>query len=158
MVNIAVFVSGSGTNLQALIDACANNEINGSIKLVVSNRKKAYGLERARLSGIKAEWIKDNDLIIKRLDNADLPAEEVAIEVIDVSKTGVGFNCTVPLEIGAVYEAHLTLWTKEVIHAFIEIVRIIKEDDTFKYGGIFIGMPEMDAARIMVYDTVNETL
>ena len=68
MVNIAVFVSGSGTNLQALIDACSNNEINGSIKLVISNRKKAYGLERARLAGIKAEWIKDEDLILKRLE------------------------------------------------------------------------------------------
>ena len=68
MVNIAVFVSGSGTNLQALIDACSNNEINGSIKLVISNRKKAYGLERAKLAGIKAEWIKDEDLILKRLE------------------------------------------------------------------------------------------
>ena len=72
MVNIAVFVSGSGTNLQALIDACANNKINGSIKLVVSNRKKAYGLERARLAGIKAEWIKDEDIIIKRLEEEQI--------------------------------------------------------------------------------------
>ena len=72
MVNIAVFVSGSGTNLQALIDACSNNEINGSIKLVVSNRKKAYGLERARLAGIKAEWIKDEDIIIKRLEEEQI--------------------------------------------------------------------------------------
>lgn len=68
MVNIAVFVSGSGTNLQAIIDACKENQINGSIKLVVSNRKKAYGLERARHAGIKAEWIKDEDIIIKRLE------------------------------------------------------------------------------------------
>ena len=72
MVNIAVFVSGSGTNLQALIDACANNEINGSIKLVVSNRKKAYGLDRARLAGIKAEWIKNEDIIIKRLEEEQI--------------------------------------------------------------------------------------
>ena len=72
MVNIAVFVSGSGTNLQALIDACSNNEINGQIKLVVSNRKKAYGLERARLAGIKAEWIKDEDVIIKRLEEEEI--------------------------------------------------------------------------------------
>lgn len=72
MVNIAVFVSGSGTNLQALIDACANNEINGSIKLVVSNRKKAYGLDRARLAGIKAEWIKNEDIIIKRLEEEEI--------------------------------------------------------------------------------------
>ena len=98
----------------------------------------------------------ESRLIIKRLDAGAEAAEEVAIEIVDVSKTGVGFNCTIPLEIGAVYEAYLTIWTKEVIHAFLEIVRIVKEDDTFKYGAIFIGMPEMDAARIMVYDTVNE--
>ena len=68
MVRIAVFVSGGGTNLQALIDACKNNEINGEIVLVVSNRKKAYGLERARLANIKAECIKDDDLLIQRLE------------------------------------------------------------------------------------------
>ncbi len=93
-------------------------------------------------------------LIIKRLDVSPT-TEEISIDIIDVSKTGIGFSCNKPLEIGAVYEAHLTIWTKEVIHAFIEIVRIIKEADTFNYGGIFIGMPEMDAARIMVYDTVQ---
>lgn len=72
MVNIAVFVSGSGTNLQAIIDACKENQINGSIKLVVSNRRKAYGLERARLAGIKAEWIKDEDIIIRRLEEEQI--------------------------------------------------------------------------------------
>lgn len=94
-------------------------------------------------------------LILKRLDNPNDEAEEVAIEVVDVSKTGLGFYCTIPLEIGAVYEAFLTIWTKEVIHAFIEIVRIEKEEDAFKYGGIFIGMPEMDAARIEIYETIS---
>lgn len=68
MVRIAVLVSGSGTNLQALIDATQNNEINGKIVLVVSNRKKAYGLERAKIAGIKNEWIKDEDLLIKTLE------------------------------------------------------------------------------------------
>ena len=67
MVNIAVFVSGSGTNLQAIIDACEKNEINGRIKVVISNRKKAYGLERAKNHNIKALWIKDEDEIIKTL-------------------------------------------------------------------------------------------
>lgn len=94
-------------------------------------------------------------LIIRRLDCVNDP-DEVAIEIIDVSKTGVGFNCTVPLEIGAVYEAYLTIWTKEVIHAFIEIIRISKEEEVFKYGGIFIGMSEMDASRIEIYGRVND--
>ena len=69
MVRIAVFVSGGGTNLQSLIDNINNNYIqNGKIVLVVSNRKKAYGLERARLANIKAECIKDEDVLIKRLE------------------------------------------------------------------------------------------
>ena len=67
MVNIAVLVSGSGTNLQAIIDACEKNEINGQVKVVISNRKKAYGLERAKNHNIKALWIKDEDEIIKTL-------------------------------------------------------------------------------------------
>ena len=72
MVNIAVFVSGGGTNLQSIIDACSENKINGSIKLVISNRKKAYCLERARLAGIKAFWTKDEDEIISLLEEEQI--------------------------------------------------------------------------------------
>lgn len=53
---IAVLVSGGGTNLQALIDACGAGIIrSGEIKLVISSSKKAYALERAARAGIKAE-------------------------------------------------------------------------------------------------------
>lgn len=68
MLNIAVCVSGGGTDLQSIIDACEAGKINGQIRLVISNRKKAYGLERARLHGIQAEWIKDEDEILKRVE------------------------------------------------------------------------------------------
>lgn len=68
MLNIAVCVSGGGTDLQSIIDACEAGKINGQIRLVISNRKKAYGLERARLHGIQAEWIKDEDDILKRFE------------------------------------------------------------------------------------------
>ncbi len=67
MVNIAVLISGSGTNLQSIIDAWNNKEINGNLKLVVSNRKNAYGLERARIAGIEAIHIKDEEKLIKTL-------------------------------------------------------------------------------------------
>ena len=74
MVNIAVFISGSGTNLQTLIDAVQKKEINGEIKLVISNRKDAYGLERARLAGIEAKCLRKEENIIKALEehNIDL--------------------------------------------------------------------------------------
>lgn len=68
MLNIAVCVSGGGTDLQSIIDACEAGKINGEIRLVISNHKKAYGLERARLHGIQAEWIKDEDEILKRFE------------------------------------------------------------------------------------------
>lgn len=93
-------------------------------------------------------------LVAKRLDSDE--ARELEIDITDVSKTGVGFTCSEALTIGAVYEAFLTIWTKEVIHAFIEIVRIVKMDEGgYQYGGIFVGMPELDAKRIEVYEMVN---
>ena len=55
MLNIAVLISGGGTNLQALIDAQNAGRIpSGRIVLVVSDRSDAYGLVRARENGIKA--------------------------------------------------------------------------------------------------------
>lgn len=96
----------------------------------------------------------NSKLVIKRLDQQ---SEEVGIDILDVSKTGVGFECNQVLSIGAVYESFLTIWTKEVLHAFLEIRRIEKIDDsTYNYGAIFIGMPEMDSARIEVYQTIEE--
>ncbi len=95
----------------------------------------------------------DAKIMVKRLDEG--VEEEVIIEIVDISKTGAGFNCRTPLTIGAIYEAYLTIWTKELIHCFIEIVRIEKKADTFAYGGIFVGMPEMDMKRIETYETIE---
>jgi len=67
MVRIAVLISGGGTNLQALIDATKKGEINGEIVWVASNRLNAYGLERAKNASIKAECIKDENILIQRL-------------------------------------------------------------------------------------------
>lgn len=53
MLNIAVFVSGGGTNLQALTDAQDRGEIkNGKIVLVLASNENAYALERAKKAGI----------------------------------------------------------------------------------------------------------
>jgi len=49
---IAVLISGSGTNLQAIINSVESGNISGNIEMVVSDRKNAYGLERAKKFGI----------------------------------------------------------------------------------------------------------
>ena len=54
---IAVLVSGSGSNLQAILDASARGEIPGRVGVVISNKADAYGLVRARNHGIPAEVV-----------------------------------------------------------------------------------------------------
>ena len=49
---LVVLISGNGSNLQAIIDSIRNEDIPAQIKLVISNRPQAYGLERARRANI----------------------------------------------------------------------------------------------------------
>jgi phosphoribosylaminoimidazolecarboxamide formyltransferase/IMP cyclohydrolase len=49
---VVVFVSGSGSNLQAILDACASGALDAEVVAVVSNRKSAYGLVRAAEAGV----------------------------------------------------------------------------------------------------------
>ncbi|VYU70365.1 phosphoribosylglycinamide formyltransferase [Metakosakonia massiliensis] len=57
MKNIVVLISGNGSNLQAIIDACENKKISGTIRAVFSNRADAFGLERAREANIPAHTL-----------------------------------------------------------------------------------------------------
>lgn len=71
--NIAVLVSGGGTNLQALIDAQNSDIINsGKISLVVSNKPEAYALKRAENAGIKTAIMENEEQLIKMLDEANI--------------------------------------------------------------------------------------
>jgi len=56
-MDLAVLASGYGSNLQAIIDAVQNREINGRVALVISDRKDAYALQRARDRGIETLFI-----------------------------------------------------------------------------------------------------
>lgn len=52
MYRLAVLVSGNGSNLQAILDACAGGELAAEVAVVVSNVADAYGLERAKGAGV----------------------------------------------------------------------------------------------------------
>jgi phosphoribosylglycinamide formyltransferase 1 len=76
--NLVVLISGFGSNLQAILDACASGELPARVTAVISNKKDAYGLERARQAGIPAVYkpkFKEQD---RRLYDAEL-AELVAL-------------------------------------------------------------------------------
>lgn len=70
--NIAVLVSGGGTNLQSIIDATEVGEINGQIKVVISNKENAYGLERARKHNIEAVFENDEKKVIEILKEKEI--------------------------------------------------------------------------------------
>lgn len=54
-IKLAVLISGRGSNLQSIIDACAAPDFPAEIEVVISNKPDAYGLTRASNAGIKTE-------------------------------------------------------------------------------------------------------
>ncbi len=74
---LVILISGSGTNLQAIMDACNAGEINADIALVLSNRANAYGITRAQNAGIPT-------CVLSHTDYASREAfDRAMIEVID---------------------------------------------------------------------------
>lgn len=55
--SLVVLVSGSGTNLQAILDACKTGAIPARVAAVISNKAEAYALERARHAGVEAVYL-----------------------------------------------------------------------------------------------------
>lgn len=95
----------------------------------------------------------ESHLVIKRIDNGI--EDYVKINIQDLSKSGVGFVSKEDLELDTVYESHITIWTKEVIHVLLKIARKVEHEDGFLYGATFMGLSEVDAFRIEVYDAVD---
>ena len=60
MKKIIILISGNGSNLQAIIDACKSSNIDGEIVSVISNKENAYGIQRAMEAGITTKIISDD--------------------------------------------------------------------------------------------------
>ena len=82
-VSIVVLISGSGSNLQAILDAIERGEIRGRVTAVVSNRRDAYGLERARARGIATEVVEHGDYDTREAFDAAL------MHTIDAHRPGL---------------------------------------------------------------------
>ena len=83
-LRVAVLISGRGTNLQALIDACAKDDFPAEIVRVISNNESAFGLERAKAAGLSTVVIDHRDFknrsYFEKALNDDL--EEYGTELI----------------------------------------------------------------------------
>lgn len=77
-IRLAVLISGRGSNLQAIIDACATPDFPAHIEVVISNIPEAYGLERARLAGITTR-------VVSHKEYSDREAFDAALDEIIAS-------------------------------------------------------------------------
>lgn len=100
----------------------------------------------------------DVSIQLERLDEEGITTlKYIHVEVTDISRSGLGFKAKKPLEIGSYYDTKIQIWTKEVVDAVIEIVRVEElEDGTYKYGCVFIGMTDTDSLKIDIYQIFND--
>lgn len=102
MINIAVMVSGGGTNLQALIDqAEAGNIPHGKIKLVLASNEKAYALERAKKHNIETAVVKR-----KEYDSQDA-FDDAIVETLHAHQIDM-----------VILAGYLSILGERVIHAY----------------------------------------
>ena len=86
-LNIAVLVSGGGSNLQALIDAQISGYFKSKINLVISNKSDAYALVRAEKNNIKTTVLNEYDSLYQILEENDIDLVVLAgyLKIIDVN-------------------------------------------------------------------------
>jgi phosphoribosylglycinamide formyltransferase 1 len=87
-LKLGVLISGEGTNLQAIIDAVARAELKADIRVVISNKASAHGLDRARKAGIPAELIDHRGFASREDFDRALAASLTAHEVELVACAG----------------------------------------------------------------------
>jgi len=82
---LGVLASGRGSNLQAILDACARPDFPARVAVVVSDRERAPALDRARAAGVEALWLNPKDF-------ADRESYDTAL-VRELETRGVGLVC-----------------------------------------------------------------
>lgn len=103
-INIAVLVSGGGTNLQALINAEGEIIKSGRIRLVISSRADAYALRRAERAGIKSAVVSKKELGQQGMEDAiSALLREHDIDLIILA----GFMCILSAEFTKKYDRRI---------------------------------------------------
>lgn len=95
---------------------------------------------------------------VRNMGNAQgLKQEAFNVEVVNISKDGLAFECSERLELNTYYDTTIVLWTKEKFQTVIEIVRMENYgNEKTLYGCRFIGIMPSDQLKIQIYEMVSE--
>lgn len=153
---VAVLISGYGGNLQALIDACRDDDYPAEIVLVVSNKADAYGLERAKKNNIPALFINHKDFKTREEFDNEIHKKllEYNVEIVCLA----GFMRLLSAEF-------VNKWQGRMINIHPSLLPEFKGanavEDAFNAGAKKTGctvhyvIPEMDAGEIIVQREVD---
>ncbi len=152
---VVVLISGGGSNLQALIDACAQSHFPAQIVCVISNNPDAGGLEKAQRAGIKTRVIDHRDYESREAFDVALQAALVAAQAQLVCLAGFMRLLT---------SAFVRVWEGKMLNIHPSLLPSFKGlhthsqalDAGVKWHGctVHIVVPEMDAGPIVVQAVV----
>ena len=162
MKKIAVLISGSGSNLEAIANACNKKKIDGEISCVISNNSQAYGIERAKKLNLKS-IIVDHNLFNDRSefdDQIDKILVEEKIELVVLA----GFMIILEKKITDKYFGRMINLHPSLLPLYPGLnthKKVIKNKDN-KHGiSIHYVSPELDAGPIIAQGSIevkkNET-
>lgn len=110
-------------------------------------------LEKRKHKRLKME----HALELARL-NADGTADGgvVNADILNISRGGVGFLSRKRLEVGSYYDTRISLFSREMIDAVLEIVHVEEQEKGYYYGGEFIGISDSDVVKIDIYQVFHD--
>ena len=162
MKKIAVLISGSGSNLEAIANACNKKKIDGEISCVISNNPKAYGIERAKKLNLKS-IIVDHNLFNDRSefdDQIDKILVEEKIELVVLA----GFMRILEKKITDKYFGRMINLHPSLLPLYPGLnthKKVIKNKDNKHGVSIHYVSPELDAGPIIAQGSIkvkkNET-
>ena len=158
MKKIAVLISGSGSNLEAIAEACSANEINGKIVCVISNNPDAYGIKRAQKFNLQSVVIDHNSFASRtefenKIENS-LDNYDVDLIVLAGFMRILGENITKKY-FGKMINLHPSLLPK---YPGLDTHKKVLQNGDAKHGiSIHYVTPELDAGPIIAQGAINIT-
>lgn len=154
-LNIGILISGRGSNMKALLETCADAAFPGTVKVVISNRPGAGGLQVAEAAGIKA-------IALDHKAYPDRPSFEAELTRV-LEENGVELICLAGF-MRLLTDGFVTHWHDKMINIHPSILPLYKGTDTHERvladGGRVHGCtvhyvrPEMDAGPIIAQAVV----
>lgn len=122
-IPVGVLISGRGSNLQALLDACAEPDYPARIVLVISNKADAYGLQRAEAAGVPS-------IVISHKDYPDRPQFDAAMTAA-LEQAGVKLVCLAGF-MRILSEGFVTRWENRLINIHPSLLPKFKGTETHR--------------------------